>query len=109
MIDMTVTLGELPGDNPYLQLGRTIAGQCPGGFEEAKLDAELGEGSAAMRLVCTPGGGSGTPRDIDPVASDQIRTLLETIRDGGTEGERSWRRCTVTLRKGGGFSLDIHD
>ena len=43
---------------------------------------------------------------IDPTARGRIQALLEHIRD---KDERGWRSCTVTLRKGGGFAMDVRD
>ena len=110
MSDETVmTLGPSPGDDVYLNLGRAIAGQCPPGFDEAKLEAELGEGGATMRLACTPEGGSETSLPIEPMAQGQIQELLELIRDKTVgEDKRRWRSCAVTLRKGGRFQMDVH-
>lgn len=102
--EIVMTLGRTPDDDPYLELGRAIAGQCPAGFEEARLEAELGEDGATLRLACTPEGGSETRPAVDPIAHDRIQALLERIRD---QDERGWRACTVTLRKGGGFSMDL--
>ena len=103
MSEILVTLGGTPEDNPYLRLGRAIAGPCPGGFEEARLEAVLG-GEARMSLDCTPEGGGETKVDLDPAARERIDSLLEEVRarDGG-----DWSECTVTLRKGGHFSMDV--
>jgi hypothetical protein len=107
--ELVVTLGPTPGDDVYLNLGRAIASQCPPGFDEAKLDAELGEGGATMSLGCTPAGGAETSLTIDPMAQADIQALLELIRDKTmTEDERRWRSCEVTLRKGGRFQMDVH-
>jgi len=102
--EIVLTLGRTPDDDPYLELGRAIAGQCPAGFEEARLDAELGERGATLRLACALAGGSEEGVAVDPAAQGRIQALLERIRD---EDERGWRACTVTLRKGGGFSMDL--
>ena len=105
MAKMQLTLGGTGEDSPYLRLGRAIAGQCPNGFEEARLDAALREdGPTELRLACTPEGGGETRPDIDAEARERIATLLEEVRerDGG-----GWSECTVTLRKGGHFAMDI--
>ena len=110
MSDETVLkLGQTPGDDLYLSLGRAIAGLCPSGFEQAALAAELGEGAAIMTLACTPQDGSEAPVPIDPISHSRIHELLELIRDKGAEGDpRRWRTCEVTLRKGGRFAMDVH-
>jgi hypothetical protein len=107
--ELVMTLGPTPGDETYLSLGRAIAGQCPSGFEEAKLEADLGEGAAEMRLVCTPEGGEETLLAIEPMAQAGIQELLERVR-AKTFGEdqRRWHRCAVTLRKGGRFQMDVY-
>ena len=105
MADIQLTLGGTGEDNPYLRLGRAIAGQCPTGFEEARLEATLREGGPAeLRLACTPEGGGETRPDLDAEAREGIEALLEAVRerDGG-----GWRECTVTLRKGGHFAMDV--
>jgi hypothetical protein len=104
--DIVFKLGLPPDEDPYLQLGRAIAGQCPAGFEEARLEAELGEDGAKLQLACTPEGGGETRPAIDQTAHGRIQALLEHIRD---KDERGWRTCTVTLRKGGGFAMDVRD
>lgn len=107
--ETVMTLGPTPGDDVYLNLGRAIAGQCPSGFEEARLEAEVGEGGATMKLACTPQDGGETPVPIDPMAHGHIHDILALIREKTpTEDERRWRSCTVILRKGGRFQMDVH-
>ena len=108
--ELVMTIGPTPGDDVYLTLGRAIASQCPAGFEEAKLEADLGSAAASMRIVCTPEGGGETEPSIDPMAQADIQTLLERIRESTLteEDQRRWNRCTVTLRKGGHFRMDVY-
>lgn len=107
--ETVMTLVPTPGDDVYLSLGRAIAGLCPSGFEQATLEAELGEGAATMKLACTPQDGSEAPVPIDPMSQGRIHELLELIREKGAEGDqRRWRKCEVTLRKGGRFQMDVH-
>ena len=107
--ELVLSIGPTPGDDVYLNLGRAIAGQCPSGFEEARLDAEMGEAAAAMRLACTPEGGGETSLALDPLAQGHIQELLEEIRAKTIrENEGPWRKCTVTLRKGGRFAMDVY-
>ena len=108
--ELVMTLGPTPGDDVYLMLGRAIASQCPAGFEEAKLEADLGSAVASLRLACTPEGGAEAEQAIDPMAQADIQSLLERIREGsiGEEEKRRWNRCTVTLRKGGRFQMDVY-
>lgn len=108
--ELVLTLGPTPDDDSYLTLGRAIASQCPAGFEEAKLDAELDSAVTTMRLVCTPEGGGETEPRIDPMAQADIQGLLERIRESTLreDDQRRWKRCTVTLRKGGRFQMDVY-
>ena len=110
MTDETVlTLGPTPESDRYLTLGRAIARQCPPGFREARLEAELDPGSSTMRLACTAQDGSETGVNIDPTARTDIHQLLEDIRGRMAEesGGQGWRRCVVTLREGGRFRMDV--
>ena len=105
MSNMQISLGGAAEDNPYLRLGRAIAGRCPKGFEEARLEAALREGEPAqLTLSCTPDGGGEVRPDLSAEARDAIVALLEEVRgrDGG-----GWSECTVTLRKGGHFAMDV--
>jgi hypothetical protein len=109
--ERVMTLGPTPGDDVYLSLGRAIASQCPAGFEEAKLDAEMDGAVASMRLACTPESGSEGPRTIDPMAQADIQALLERIREATVREQddgRRWNRCAVVLRKGGRFQMDVY-
>lgn len=90
----------------YLQLGRAIAGQCPPGFRQARLEASPDEG--AWRLTCTPREGA----DVEPAIGEEARGALAAplaeIRDGmEAEDGKRWRSCTVTLIAGGGFQMDV--
>ena len=109
--EFAVTSGPTPGDDVYLSPGRAIAGQCPSGFEEARLEADLSGAAATMRLVCTPQDGAETELPIDPMAQADVQALLERIRDATVREEeagRRWQRCTVILRKGGRFQMDVY-
>ena len=106
--ETVVTLGPTPGDDVYLDLGRAIAGQCPSGFDEARLEADM-ECGVPMRLACTPQDGAEAPVELDAAARGRIVELLARIRDTTLrEDEGPWRGCTVILRKGGRFQMDVH-
>src|SRR5688572_11671493 len=102
MSDTRVDFGSERDEDPFLGLGRAIAGLCPAGFEQAQLFAEFAAGGATLLLACIPAGGAETGIDIDPAAHDRLHGLLERIRAAPAgNGAGSWRKCTVTLRKGG--------
>lgn len=109
MDDRTMlTLQPSASDEDYLTLGRTIAAQCTPGFEEARLEADFDEQGAELKLHCSPDGGAGMAIDPDPVAKVRLVQLLEQIRAKmSAEGEPRWRKCTVVLRKGGHFRMDV--
>ena len=109
MSDMIMlNLGPSAGNDDYLTLGRTIAAQCPIGFAEARLDAEMSEGGADLQLHCTPDDGEGAPVELDAVAKLRLVQLLGHIRDKMSgEGDALWRKCTIVLRKGGRFQMDV--
>ena len=90
----------------YLALGRAIAAQCPKGFIEARLEAVPDQGS--YRIVCKPGEGGEVTLGLNEGGSAEIRPPLAEIRARmAAEDGREWRSCTVTLRKGGHFSIDV--
>ena len=91
----------------YLQLGRAIAGQCPPGFQQARLDGGAGPGrgcdsparwrtAARSRRLCRK-----TRRTRSGPRSRRSATTMAK-----QEGRR-WRRCTVTLVAGGGFGMEV--
>ena len=105
--DTMLTLGRTPEQDRYLMLGRAIARICPPGFEEARLEANLEDGSP-MKLATSAEDGTRFQSDVGETSAVDIRRLLEDIRDNpGEQGVRGWRRCTVTLRKGGRFEMDV--
>jgi hypothetical protein len=92
----------------YLQLGRAIAGTCPPGFKEARLDAAPDEDR--FDVACTlADGGQATPA-LDAEARAAIAAALGEVRAAMAEADgKSWRSCTVTLVAGGGFSIEVTD
>ena len=109
MDDRTMlTLRPSADNDDYLTLGRTIAAQCPPGFEEARLDAELAEDGGELRIFCTPEGEDEREIEIDPVAQVRLVQLLRQIQGKMTsEEDAPWRKAVVTLRKGGHFRMDV--
>ena len=92
----------------YLALGRAIAGLCPPGFAEAKLQATPDEG--AFDLNSTMADGTQVQLPVDEAGRAAIRVPLNEIREAMVaEDGKSWRSCTVTLIAGGGFLLDVAD
>ena len=105
---MMLTLRPSADNDDYLNLGRTIAAQCPAGFAEARLEAELADDGGDLRILCTPEDEGEREVGIDPVAQLRIVQLLRGVRGKMTgEDEVPWRRCVVTLRKGGHFRMDV--
>ena len=95
-------------DHLYLQLGRAIAGQCPPGFREARLDAAPDE--ARLDLACTLADGSQATPELDGEARRGIGAALAEVRAAMTDRDgKSWRSCTATLIAGGGFSMEVAD
>ncbi|HVQ07980.1 MAG TPA: hypothetical protein VMS43_06055 [Allosphingosinicella sp.] len=92
----------------YLQLGRAIAGTCPPGFREARLDAAPGEDR--FDVACTLADGSQVTPALAVDARRGIAAALDEVRQAmaGPDG-KSWRSCTVTLVAGGGFSMEVTD
>jgi hypothetical protein len=90
----------------YLQLGRAIAGACPPGFKEARLDAAPDEDR--FDVACTTADGSQVTPALDTEARAAIAAALAEVRRAmaGPDG-KSWRTCTVTLVAGGGFSMEV--
>ncbi|HEV2817895.1 MAG TPA: hypothetical protein VGW40_11830 [Allosphingosinicella sp.] len=92
----------------YLALGRLIAGQCPPGFATARLTMEIGEDQTRLWILSTQP--DGTEVQLHP-ADDAARDILESLRairrKMAEEDGKAWRRCTITLRAGGHFALDV--
>ena len=93
-------------NDTYLQLGRAIAAACPAGFETAELGAQLEGGRVGLWLRTTTD--QNWTVDIDPTPyAEQFIALLKPIReDMAKDGSTPWQKCVVTLKKGGGFSID---
>lgn len=90
----------------YLQLGRAIAGTCPPGFKEARLDAAPDEDR--LDVSCTLADGSQVMPPLDADARAAIEAALSEVRAAMAEADgKSWRSCTVTLAAGGGFAMDV--
>src|SRR6185295_15920564 len=96
-------------DDKYLRLGRLIAGQCPNGFREARLEGELDVDRADFRLTWTGQDQSEAEAPLEAVAMDEIRAALADIREemARQSGGDRWRAFVVTLRQGGHFRLDV--
>jgi hypothetical protein len=90
----------------YLQLGRAIAGTCPPGFQEARLEATPDEDR--LDVTCILADGSEAAPALDADARAAIAAALAEVRAAMAEADgKSWRSCTVTLVAGGGFALDV--
>lgn len=91
----------------YLRLGRLIAAQCPPGFDKAVLEADLHDGHPLLRIDTQADG-----EEVEvPLSDETVQRIEETLRAiqkaMAVEDPRPWNGCTVTLRKGGHFDLDI--
>lgn len=94
----------------YLRLGRAIAGQCPVGFEQAKLTARVEDQEIRLAIAATMADGTEFEPGLDDGARAEIRAALHDVRDvQAAEDGKAWRTCTVTLIKGGGFQMDVGD
>jgi hypothetical protein len=93
-------------DESYLDLGRMIAGHCPPGFRQAKLTARLGAGEAELAIECVLDDGSAAAPPLHKFARDDLQARLTSLRE---EEGREWKSCTVTLTRGGGFTMDVAD
>ena len=96
-------------DEKYLKLGRLIAGQCPAGFREARLEAALDVNWADFKLACTGPVGDEAETPIAGPAVSEIHIVLADIRDAmaAQDGAGPWRSCVVTLRQGGHFAIEV--
>ena len=96
-------------DDKYLHLGRLIAGQCPSGFREARLEGALDTDEADLKLSWTAQDQSKGEMPCDPSALREIRAALEDIREemARQSGDERWRTFVVELRQGGHFRLDV--
>ena len=96
-------------EDKYLQLGRLIAGQCPHGFREARLEGELDTDRTNLKLTWTGQDQSEAGAPLEGVAMDEIHAALNDIREemARQSGGDRWRKFVVTLRQGGHFRLDV--
>lgn len=95
-------------DDRYLALGRSIAGQCPPGFQQAMLRAAFEGGDATLAITCTARDGSESTPDPSAAGRHDIAAALAAVRDGqAAEDGTTWRSCTVTLIAGGGFRMEV--
>lgn len=90
----------------YLDLGRMIAGHCPRGFREAALTARLDGGEPTLAINCVLDDGSSAAPPLLRLARDELHARLVSLRE---EEGRDWQSCTVTLVRGGGFTMDVGD
>src|SRR4051812_43621881 len=97
-------------EDKYLQLGRLIAGQCPNGFREARLEGELDADRADLRLTWTGQDQGENEAPLEGVTVSEIQMALGDIREemARQSGGDRWRTFVVTLRQGGHFRLDVN-
>ncbi len=94
----------------YLRLGKAIAGQCPVGFEQARLKATVEDRETRLAIAATMADGTEFEPGLDDAARAEIEAALHDVRDAqAAEDGKAWRTCTVTLIKGGGFHMDVGD
>jgi hypothetical protein len=92
----------------YLALGRLIAGQCPRGFQTAALRMEIEDGRTKLWIEARLPDGTELHLQPDEAAARDMLESLRGIRQAMEEEDgRAWRRCTVTLRAGGHFAIDV--
>jgi hypothetical protein len=92
----------------YLALGRLIAGQCPRGFETAKLAMEIGDDRTRLWIEAVLPDGTELRLQPDGAAARDMLESLRGIRQAmADEDGKAWQRCTVNLRAGGHFALDV--
>jgi hypothetical protein len=100
--------GEARVDDDYLALGRLIAAQCPQGFAQAVLEAQLVGKQADLEIGASMADGTEIEPPLDSAGVHDIHVVLDGIREkmAAADGRR-WRSCTVTLVAGGGFAMDV--
>jgi hypothetical protein len=92
----------------YLALGRAIAGLCPPGFRTAKLQADYRDGPPRLAIAAVAADGTGVRPHIGPEARAALIAPLDAVRAAMAAADgKAWRTCTVTLTKGGGFTIDV--
>lgn len=97
-------------NDKYLTLGRAIAAQSPPGFLESKLVAVIDGDRADLRISAIMPDTIDLQLGLDEDRSRDIRAALLDLRDAMAEADgKAWRTCTVTLKQGGGFALDVGD
>jgi hypothetical protein len=99
---------DLPMEAAYLALGRLIAAECPAGFATASLRMEADGDRTQLSIGAVQP--DGTRVQLQPAAAT-AQYILETLRgirnSEAGEGGALWRNCTVTLKAGGGFAMEV--
>lgn len=90
----------------YLKLGRAIAAACPPGFETAELGAQLEGGRVGLWLRTTTDQNWTVDIDPTPYSEDFIACLRQIRDEMAIDGSTPWQKCVITLKRGGGFTID---
>jgi hypothetical protein len=94
----------------YLALGRLIAGECPPGFATARLRMEPHEDQTRLWLTSTQPDGTEVQMHPSDGGARDILESLRGIRAAMAQGDAPpWRSCTVTLKAGGHFAIEVED
>jgi hypothetical protein len=92
----------------YLALGRLIAAECPVGFASATLRMENDENGTRLWIGAAQPDGTKVQLQPGPGAAQDILESLRGIRNAGAgEDGALWHSCTVTLRAGGHFAMEV--
>lgn len=95
-------------DIACLALGRLIAGQSPAGFATAALDVDIGAGETGLLIKAVQPDGTETEMQPNAQAAREMLEVLRGLRQQMAEEDgKAWQTCTVTLRAGGHFAMDV--
>jgi hypothetical protein len=92
----------------YQTLTHIVSQQCPPGFIEARINAELDDDWARIRLVCVTNDEGEVEAPVRGIELADIHENLDGVREemASLSGSR-WKSCTFTVLAGGKFRIDV--
>ena len=93
----------------YADLARLALAQCPPGFDEARVAAEVDDGYSEIDLRCRRGAEEVHVTNFPAEDSFGMHLSLEAIREAmaSQSGGRKWSRCVFRVFRDGNFKFEV--